>query len=59
MALQGRVYNIGPYLKFHPGGVSILLKAAGTDGTALFQKFHPWVNAHALLEKCYLGRLQK
>jgi cytochrome-b5 reductase len=59
MVYQGRVYNISPYLKFHPGGVDILMTAAGKDVTALFQKYHPWVNGHALLEKCFLGLLEK
>ncbi|CAM0957992.1 unnamed protein product [Alopecurus aequalis] len=34
--LKGRVYNIGPYMKFHPGGVDMLMKGAGKDCTALF-----------------------
>uniref|UniRef100_A0A0E0LIQ1 Cytochrome b5 heme-binding domain-containing protein n=1 Tax=Oryza punctata TaxID=4537 RepID=A0A0E0LIQ1_ORYPU len=34
--LKGRVYNIAPYMKFHPGGVDMLMKAAGKDSTALF-----------------------
>lgn len=58
MVLQGRVYNLTPYLAFHPGGVQVLMAAAGRDGTALFQRHHPWVNGHALLEPCLLGRLQ-
>lgn len=57
MVLRGKVYNISPYLRFHPGGVPILMKAAGKDGTALFSKYHPWVNADALLEKCLVGLL--
>jgi len=57
MALRGKVYNITPYLKYHPGGVNTLLKAAGTDGTALFDKFHAWVNAHGIMEACCVGRL--
>ena len=57
MVLAGRVYNITPYLDFHPGGRAVLLKVAGRDGTALFRKFHPWVNAGALLEACLLGPL--
>ncbi|CAK8530952.1 unnamed protein product [Lathyrus sativus] len=24
--LKGRVYNISPYMKFHPGGVDMLMK---------------------------------
>ncbi|KAG9133860.1 hypothetical protein Leryth_017931 [Lithospermum erythrorhizon] len=34
--LKGRVYNISPYMKFHPGGEDILLKAVGKDCTSLF-----------------------
>ncbi|KAG0542246.1 hypothetical protein BDA96_02G086600 [Sorghum bicolor] len=55
--LKGRVYNIAPYMKFHPGGVDMLMKAAGKDCTALFNKYHAWVNAEFLLEKCLVGFL--
>lgn len=57
MVLRGRVYNITPYMKFHPGGEDILMKAAGRDGTALFNKYHAWVNADFLLGKCLVGSL--
>jgi cytochrome b involved in lipid metabolism len=57
MVLDGRIYNIGPYLRYHPGGIDILLKAAGKDGSALFKKYHAWVNGHALMEKCLVGFL--
>ncbi|KAJ3704527.1 hypothetical protein LUZ61_008232 [Rhynchospora tenuis] len=55
--LKGRVYNISPYLKFHPGGLDMLMKAAGKDCTSLFNKYHAWVNAEFLLEKCLVGYL--
>ncbi|KAL2634577.1 hypothetical protein R1flu_006056 [Riccia fluitans] len=55
--LRGRVYNITPYMKFHPGGEDMLMKAAGKDSTALFNKYHAWVNAEFLLEKCMVGLL--
>eukprot|EP00268_Persea_americana_P025158 TRINITY_DN24509_c0_g1_i5.p1 TRINITY_DN24509_c0_g1~~TRINITY_DN24509_c0_g1_i5.p1 ORF type:complete len:225 (-),score=37.87 TRINITY_DN24509_c0_g1_i5:223-897(-) len=55
--LNGRIYNISPYLKFHPGGVDMLMKAAGKDCTSLFNKYHAWVNAEFLLEKCLVGIL--
>ena len=58
MVLSGRVYNITPYMAFHPGGADILMAAAGKDGTALFQRYHPWVNGHALLEACLLGAVK-
>lgn len=32
-AYGGKVYNVTPYLKFHPGGIPQLMKAAGKDGT--------------------------
>ncbi|KAL3516456.1 hypothetical protein ACH5RR_023358 [Cinchona calisaya] len=55
--LKGRVYNIAPYMKFHPGGVDMLMKAVGKDCTSLFNKYHAWVNAEFLLEKCLVGTL--
>ncbi|CAI5515934.1 unnamed protein product [Closterium sp. Naga37s-1] len=48
--VRGRVYNITPYLDFHPGGKAILMKGAGKDCTALFNKYHAWVNAEFLLD---------
>ncbi|KAH7570637.1 hypothetical protein ACOSP7_018947 [Xanthoceras sorbifolium] len=57
--LKGRVYNISPYMKFHPGGVDMLMKGVGKDCTALFNKYHAWVNAEFLLEKCLVGTLDE
>lgn len=45
-----QVYNITPYLKFHPGGVADLMLGAGGDCTALFNEYHAWVNGHGMLE---------
>lgn len=55
LILRGKVYNISPYLNFHPGGAAILMREAGKDGTEAFQKYHPWVNVDALLAKCLVG----
>jgi cytochrome-b5 reductase len=55
--LRGRVYNLSPYIRFHPGGDKILKPILGKDGTALFNKFHAWVNAEFLLAKCMVGTL--
>ncbi|KAH9774570.1 cytochrome b5 domain-containing protein RLF [Citrus sinensis] len=38
-------------------GVDMLMKAVGKDCTALFNKYHAWVNAEFLLEKCLVGTL--
>mmetsp|Transcript_23960 Transcript_23960/g.95078 ORF Transcript_23960/g.95078 Transcript_23960/m.95078 type:complete len:207 (-) Transcript_23960:23-643(-) len=57
--LDGRVYNLTPYLHYHPGGVKILLQrgVAGADCTRLFTKYHRWVNGRTMLAKCEIGWL--
>lgn len=37
-AFQGKVYDLTPYLKFHPGGKQELMRVAGRDGTRLFSE---------------------
>jgi cytochrome-b5 reductase len=36
MALRGKVYNITEYIKYHPGGVSELMRGVGRDATDLY-----------------------
>jgi cytochrome b involved in lipid metabolism len=55
--IHNKVYNMTPYLSFHPGGVDYLIKVAGKDGTALFNKYHPWVNIDFMLQRCMIGHL--
>ena len=55
--LRGRVYDVRGYAPFHPGGEAVLKPAYGKDATKLFDATHAWVNAHALLASCYVGRL--
>jgi cytochrome b involved in lipid metabolism len=52
---QGKVYNITPYLPFHPGGEGELKRAAGKDGGKLFMEVHPWVNWDNMLGDCVVG----
>ena len=54
---QGRVYNIGAYLPYHPGGEGELKRAAGRDGERLFMEVHPWVNWENMLQGCVVGIL--
>jgi cytochrome b involved in lipid metabolism len=54
---QGKVYNISPYLPFHPGGKGELLRGAGKDSGKLFMEVHPWVNWDGMLGECLVGIL--
>jgi cytochrome b involved in lipid metabolism len=56
-AYRGRVYNLTPYLPFHPGGEGELRRAAGRDGERLFVEVHPWVNWEQMLGRCLVGVL--
>jgi len=58
MILRGKVYNIAPYLAYHPGGSEILEKCLGRDGTVLFDKYHSWVNLDGLIGPLLLGYLK-
>ena len=44
VSLRGKVYNLTPYLHYHPGGVHILEHVLGNDADQLFDKYHRWVN---------------
>ncbi|KAF7336741.1 Cytoplasm protein [Mycena venus] len=56
-AISNKVYNITPYLPFHPGGERELMRVAGRDGTHLFASTHAWVNADFMLDTCLVGFL--
>ncbi|KAJ5751759.1 hypothetical protein N7520_008676 [Penicillium odoratum] len=53
----GKVYNITPYVPYHPGGKGELLRGAGKDSAQLFQEVHPWVNWDGILNECLIGIL--
>ncbi|KNZ53172.1 uncharacterized protein VP01_331g7 [Puccinia sorghi] len=57
--IHGKVYNMTPYLDFHPGGVRELLQVAGKDGSELFMKTHAWISVDGLLDSCLVGFLLK
>ncbi|KAL2038327.1 hypothetical protein N7G274_008976 [Stereocaulon virgatum] len=56
---KGKVYNLTPYMKFHPGGVDQLMRGAGKekDGERLFNEVHPWVSWENMLGECLVGIL--
>lgn len=56
-AFKGKVYNIGPYMDFHPGGVGELRRGAGKVADGLFEEVHPWVSVEGMLGGCLVGVL--
>jgi cytochrome b involved in lipid metabolism len=54
-AYNGKVYNITQYIHYHPGGQAKLMLGAGRDCTPLFNRYHKWVNGHAMLSNCLVG----
>ncbi|KEF52602.1 uncharacterized protein A1O9_11445 [Exophiala aquamarina CBS 119918] len=54
---NGKVYNISPYVPFHPGGAGEILRGAGKDSVKLFMEVHPWVNWDGMLSECLVGIL--
>jgi cytochrome b involved in lipid metabolism len=57
IVLRQRVYFITPYLPYHPGGERVLMNVLGKDATALFERYHAWVNIDALIGKLLIGYL--
>ncbi|KAK2460306.1 hypothetical protein APHAL10511_007695 [Amanita phalloides] len=55
--INGKVYNITPYLSYHPGGEKQLMRVAGRDGSRLFALTHAWVNVDFMLDACLVGFL--
>lgn len=53
--INGKVFNITPYINFHPGGAKEIMKCAGRDGTSLFNKYHSWVSVDRMLANCLVG----
>jgi cytochrome b involved in lipid metabolism len=53
--LRGRVYNIGPYLPYHPGGIETFKNILGKDATTMFDKYHRWVNIDGLIGPLMIG----
>ena len=56
---EGDVYDITMYINVHPGGKKILEKVYGKDMTAMFKKFHGYVNINAMIGPLKIGTVKK
>lgn len=41
----GRVYNMTPYLEYHPGGIPEIMRGVGRDATDLFDEVNTLYSA--------------
>ena len=57
VAVRGRVYDVGPFFEFHPGGSEILEAVCGSDASAQFDRYHAFINVEAMLRGCLIGPL--
>jgi len=56
LAINGKVFNVTPYVNYHPGGADKLMEGAGIDATEIFNDIHSWVNYESMLAKCLVGK---
>merc|ERR1712205_56348 len=54
LVIDGKVYDVTPFMDDHPGGGEIMLGAAGKDGTDDFEDVGHSPHARELLKKYYL-----
>merc|ERR1719221_2218711 len=40
LLIDGKVYDVTPFLGLHPGGGQLIVEAAGKDATSLFEQTH-------------------
>lgn len=55
IAIHGLVFNVTPYMDYHPGGREEMMRGAGKDATELFNQVHHFVNFGSMLKKCLVG----
>ena len=57
--IHGKVYDLRPFLKSHPGGPDVLMSVRGTDDlTAIFESNHAFANRariDAVMQKYYVS----
>ncbi|OMP08644.1 hypothetical protein COLO4_06262 [Corchorus olitorius] len=57
LLIDGKVYDVTPFLEDHPGGDEVLLAAAGKDATDDFEDVGHSFDARAIMEKYLVGEI--
>ncbi|VVT54676.1 uncharacterized protein SAPINGB_P004195 [Magnusiomyces paraingens] len=55
MVINGKVYDITPFVDEHPGGEEVLVDCGGQDATTSFEDVGHSDDATEILEKLYVG----
>ncbi|KAJ0551843.1 putative cytochrome b5-like heme/steroid binding domain, cytochrome b5, heme-binding protein [Helianthus annuus] len=59
LIIQGKVYDVTPFMEDHPGGSEVLLASTGKDATDDFEDIGHSDDAKAMMDKYYIGDLEK
>eukprot|EP00760_Papus_ankaliazontas_P002488 PhM_4_TR11037/c0_g2_i1/m.31460 len=57
LAIDGTVYDATLFSMYHPGGKELLVRAAGTDCSAQYNRYHAWVDHRTILRGYIVGVL--
>lgn len=59
LIIHGKVYDVTPFVKYHPGGVEVLLSATRKDATNDFEDIHHSSSAREMMEPYFVGEVDK
>ncbi|GAA0167765.1 hypothetical protein Leryth_000204 [Lithospermum erythrorhizon] len=57
LIMEGKVYDVTPFMDDHPGGDEVLLSATGKDATNDFEDVGHSDSAREMLDKYYIGTI--
>ncbi|CAN4099522.1 unnamed protein product [Withania somnifera] len=59
LIIDGKVYDVTPFMEDHPGGDEVLLSATGKDATNDFEDVGHSDSAREMMDKYYIGDIDK
>ncbi|KAM3308945.1 cytochrome b5 [Capsicum chacoense] len=59
LIINGKVYDVTPFMEDHPGGDEVLLSATGKDATNDFEDVGHSDSAREMMDKYYIGEIDK